>query len=195
MADAQLPETIIALVGDHGAATLMPVTVANWFNTSRATIYVRIIDQYGKARWHANRNVPNYMPTETAFRRRHGIVWKCIAKHYLWSIYAGTNSDGVCARFLLSKARMHGETNTDGFRYQWNVGDYVDERYNGHWIHDIDIAVLSHSPKLRATACDHLVSAAIIGDAVAEEDVKYDDDAGDDSGDEYIFCMPLERKK
>lgn len=189
MAVPELPKTAIALVGEPGAATLMQVTITDWFNTVNSEFFGREVCEDGTIVWDDGDNRQR-IPRGKSFMRRlgTGIKWNRIARHDVWSVHAGTNSNGVCARFMLSVYCYRDNTNNTHI-YDYKPGDLMYRLRFGYWIHDIDIVTLSKSPKLRATACDYLVSAAVIDDAVAEEDVKYDDDAGDDdTGDEYPFC-------
>ena len=185
---AEPRKTVIALVGEDGAATLMPVNVIDWFNTIRSSIRIRAIDEKGVEVYHEIDGLGHWMDTELAFRIRANLIWEFVAKYKLWYVYQYTNKEGVRARFLLSKARTHGYDSDAGFRYGWNSGDIIDVLSDGFWLHDIDVATLSKIPKLRAKACEYLVSAAIIDDAVPEEDVTYDD--GDDAYDDgdVPFC-------
>lgn len=182
-----LPDTVIALVGLDSSAVLAPVVITDWFNTMKTKMRGRQVNENGVIKHHfiAHRWE---LPRGMVFQRRFGvgIKWKRIVQYKTWSVHEGTNAGGLRARFVLSKHYMIGD-DTRSCPYHYKPGDIMLCCYDGHLVHDVDIDVLARCPKLRVKACELLSSAALAVDAVADEEVTYDDVGDADEDTEVVF--------
>lgn len=163
-------DTVVALVGPDGMATLERVHVDDWFtHDQERVVYRYTVSKTPRGWWYEDEQVVRGITTYRLIGKKRTIV-----RRRYHSIIETSNAEGVKIRFLISNMRNVGHeddpcpysTPIDGCKTEFPVGSF--------WPYNIDADTMTRIPALQKIARWDVVAESLSGLAADEASITYD---------------------
>jgi hypothetical protein len=164
-------DTVVALVGPDGMATLERVRVDDWFtHDNMRVVYRYTVSKTARGWWYEGEGVVRGITTYKPIGKNRRIVQR---KHH--SIIETNSAEGVKIRFLISNMRNVGHEDGPCSYSTPIVGGKTEFPVGSVWPYNIDAETITRIPALQKIARWDVVAELLSGSAAEEASITYDD--------------------